>query len=115
MKKNILELRKQRTRRKIFGTPERPRLTVRRSLKHITAQVINDVEGKTLVYVTTMSADFGTGPRGNVASSEKVGTAVAKAAQAAGIQKVVFDRGGIPYHGCIKAVAEAARKGGLEF
>jgi large subunit ribosomal protein L18 len=102
-----------RIRRKLAGTTERPRLNVYRSLNHIYAQVIDDQKGETLVSASTLSLKVKTG--GNVAAAREIGNAVAEAAAKQGIKKVVFDRGGFLYHGRIKALADAAREGGLEF
>ena len=112
------ELRAKRTRGSLFGTPERPRLSVYRSLKHIYAQLIDDHTGKTLAAAASTSAelrgaDLKNG--GNIAAAKKVGKAIAEKAKAAGITKVAFDRGGRMYHGRIKALADAAREGGLKF
>ncbi len=103
--------RHRRVRKKIHGTAERPRLTVYRSNKHIYAQMIDDVEGKTLVASSTLS-DGKDGDR--IAQAKAVGRDLAKKAKDAGISHAVFDRGGFQYHGRIRAVAEAAREGGLE-
>lgn len=100
---------------KLVGTAERPRLRVSRSHKNISAQLIDDASGKTLTAVSSLSKDFGDQYGGNVAAAEKVGEMIAKLAVERSIQKVVFDRGGRMYHGRIKALAEAARKGGLQF
>ena len=106
--------RHRRVRKKVRGTAERPRLAVYRSNKHISAQVIDDRTGRTLASATTLEADLkATG--GNVEGAAKVGTLLAERAKAAGIDAVVFDRGGNRYHGRIKALADAAREGGLEF
>ena len=107
------KFRQLRTRTRIFGTPERPRLSVFRSLKHIYAQVIDDTRGRTLVSVS--SHQKGDAPGANQKVAAVVGEKIAKAALGAGIKKVVFDRGARIYHGRIKAVAEAARQAGLEF
>ena len=110
--------RKARVKRKLMkGTAERPRLTVSRSLNHTYAQVIDDIKGVTLAAASTMSAELRKNPghKGNVAAAKLVGTAIASACKAAGIAKVVFDRNGHLYHGRVKALAEAAREGGLEF
>jgi large subunit ribosomal protein L18 len=112
-----LERRHLRVRRKVEGSPDRPRLTVYRSLKHIYAQVIDDVSGRTLASASTQSEAI----RGdlkstsNCAAAAKVGALVAERAKAAGVTAVCFDRGGRKYHGRVKALAEAARKGGLKF
>lgn len=103
--------RRARVKKKIFGVEERPRLSVFRSIKHIHAQVIDDGSGKTLASASSLKLKKG----GNVAAAKEVGKAVAKAAIAKGIKKVVFDRGTSRYHGRIKALADAAREGGLVF
>ena len=100
-----------RIRRKLAGTPERPRLSVHRSLNNIYAQVIDDENGVTLASASTIKQKTG----GNIASAKEIGKAVAEAAVAKGIKKVVFDRGGDLYHGRVKALADAAREAGLEF
>jgi large subunit ribosomal protein L18 len=102
-----------RIRRKMQGTAERPRLNVYRSLNHIYVQIIDDASGQTLVSASTLSAKLKTG--GNVSAAKEVGKQVAERAQEKGIKRVVFDRGGYLYHGRIKALADAAREGGLEF
>jgi large subunit ribosomal protein L18 len=106
--------RHRRVRKKVRGTAERPRLAVFRSNKHITAQVIDDRAGRTLAAASTTEASFAE-RGGNVSAAEKVGELVAERAKAAGITTVVFDRGGNLYHGRIAALADAARKAGLEF
>jgi large subunit ribosomal protein L18 len=109
-------LRRQvRGRKKIFGAPDRPRLVVTRSARHITAQVIDDVAGRTLAAASTVEADLRSGPTGNKQAAAAVGKLVAERAGAAGVTKVVFDRGGNIYHGRVAAVADAAREAGLEF
>jgi len=100
-----------RVRKKVSGTAERPRLVIFRSLKHISAQIIDDAAGRTLLTVT--SSDLETGKK--TEKSLEVGKRVAARAKEAGITKVVFDRAGYKYHGRVKAVADGARKGGLEF
>ncbi len=111
------ERRKFRIRRKISGTGERPRLTVFRSSSHIYAQVVNDVDGRTIAAASTLSRDLkGTldsGPKSDAA--RKVGALIAKMCLAKNVEKVVFDRNGYLYHGRIKALAEAAREAGLKF
>ncbi len=102
-----------RIRRKLAGTPERPRLNVYRSLNHIYAQVIDDSKGITIVSASTVTTKLATG--GNVAAAKEIGRIVAERAQEKGIKKVVFDRGGYLYHGRIKALADAAREAGLDF
>jgi large subunit ribosomal protein L18 len=111
------EKRKARIRKKISGTQARPRLTVYKSLKHIYAQVVDDVAGKTLVSAatTTKSLREGVKEDSKTDAAKKVGEAVAKAALEKGIKQVVFDRNGFDYHGRIAAVAQAAREAGLEF
>ncbi|MDA8352749.1 MAG: 50S ribosomal protein L18 [Firmicutes bacterium] len=111
------KLRHLRVRKKIMGTPERPRLNVFRSSKNIYAQVIDDLQGHTLASASTLdpqlkeSGIYG----GNVEAARKVGELIAERAKEKGIEKVVFDRGGYVYHGRIKALAEGAREGGLDF
>jgi large subunit ribosomal protein L18 len=106
-------LRRLRVRRKIFGTTERPRLSVYRSLKHIYAQVIDDLQGKTLAAAS--SQDKGFAKTSGKALATAVGETVAKRAVEKGIKKVVFDRGARSYQGRVKAVGDGARQGGLEF
>lgn len=110
-------LRHIRIRKKVAGTPERPRLAVHFSGQHIYAQVIDDTVGKTVASVHTTEAEFRSDKttRPNVATAMKVGKAVAERALAQNITKVVFDRGGFFYHGKVKALADAAREGGLQF
>ena len=118
LKAKRLERRKWSVRARVFGTPERPRLSVFRSDKHIYAQVIDDLAGKTLVAVASTSADVrGADLKngGNIAAAKAIGKAIAAKAKAAGITQVAFDRGGRQYHGRIKALADAAREGGLKF
>jgi large subunit ribosomal protein L18 len=103
-----------RIRKKLQGTAERPRLNVYRSLNHIYVQVIDDANGKTLVAASSAEGEAKkTG--GNVAAAKAVGKTIAERAKAKGISKVVFDRGGYIYHGRVKALADAAREGGLQF
>jgi len=106
----------ERIRKKLQGTAERPRLNVYRSLNHIYVQVIDDLNGKTLVSASTAEGKKEarrTG--GNVASAKTVGKAIAERAKAKGVTMVVFDRGGYIYHGRVKALADAAREAGLKF
>jgi large subunit ribosomal protein L18 len=106
----------ERIRKKILGTSERPRLNVYRSLNHIYVQLIDDLQGNTVVFAH--SAEGKKGERrtgGNVASAKEVGKLIAERAKAKGISKVVFDRGGYIYHGRVKALADAAREAGLQF
>ncbi len=113
--------RKKRVRKKVFGTPERPRLSVYRSLKHIYAQIIDDTRGHTLVAASSLSPEIRERweelkkEGGKTAVARAVGELLGKKAVEAGIKKVVFDRGGFKYHGRVKALAEGARSAGLEF
>jgi large subunit ribosomal protein L18 len=108
--------RHYRVRKKVVGTAERPRLAVFRSNKHITAQVIDDRSGRTLAAASSVEKDLRTaGSTGNARAATAVGKLVADRARAAGVTKVVFDRGGFLYHGRVAAVADAAREAGLEF
>ena len=111
------ERRKLRIRHKVSGTTERPRLSVFRSLKHIYAQVVDDVAGKTVAHCCTLAKDVkGPADEANKSDAAKlVGKTIAAQLKAKGITKVVFDRNGYLYHGRIKALAEGAREGGLEF
>jgi large subunit ribosomal protein L18 len=112
--KNIIRLRiHKRIRRRLAGTPVRPRLAVFRSVKHIYAQVIDDEAGRTLVSASSNEKAGKNG--GNMAGAKAIGKLVAERAQEKGIKAVVFDRGGYLYHGRIKALADAAREAGLEF
>lgn len=105
--------RHDRLRKKVVGTPERPRLAVYRSLSNIYAQVIDDSKGHTVAAASSSIKGFGKGS--SVDAAKKVGAEIAKKAKAAGVSSVVFDRGGFKYHGRIAALAEGAREGGLEF
>ena len=111
------ERRKLRIRRKISGTPERPRLTVFRSAKHIYAQCVNDTSGSTVAHASTLSADVKktNDEATKTGAAEKVGAAIAKLLLSKGIDKVVFDRNGYLYHGRVRALADAAREAGLKF
>jgi len=113
-KKEIRSRIHQRIRRKLSGTPQRPRLAVFRSVAHIYAQVIDDTEGKTIVSASSVDKG-GKAKGGNVAAAKAIGTLVAERAKDKGIKSVVFDRGGYVYHGRVKALADAARAAGLEF
>ena len=113
-KKAMRLKRHVRVRGKVSGTPECPRLNVFRSNANIYAQVIDDVNGVTLVSANTLEKDF-EGATGNCEAAKKVGLAVAERAKAKGIETVVFDRGGYVYHGRVAALAEGAREGGLQF
>jgi large subunit ribosomal protein L18 len=106
--------RHRRVRKKIRGTPERPRLAVFRSARHIYAQVIDDVHGRTLVTASTTEAGLRTGPTGTIDAAKSVGKLVGERAKAAGISSVVFDRGGFKFHGRVAGLAEGAREAGLE-
>ena len=126
-KKEIRSRVHKRIRRKLHGTAERPRLAVFRSVAHIYAQVIDDMQGRTLVAASTLDKAGAGKPAkgskakaskaggGNVAAAKTVGKLVAERAKEKGIKQVVFDRGGYPYHGRVKALADAARAAGLEF
>ena len=115
-KKEMRVRRHRHLRNKLSGTPEVPRLCVCRTAAHIYCQVVDDVAGHTLVSCSTHDKELkGQGLKANVKSAEVVGATIAQRALAKDIKKVVFDRGGFPYHGCIQAVADAARKAGLEF
>ena len=102
-------------RKRVIGTPDRPRLSIYRSLNHVYVQVIDDLAGKTLASASTRDKGFSAGATGNVAAAQAVGAAIAEKAKSAGVKAVAFDRGGFRYHGRVKALADAARKGGLEF
>ena len=106
-------LRKRRVRAKVTGTTERPRLSVFISNQHITAQIIDDTQHKTLAYVTTVGDKAAQGTLTEKAAL--IGAEIAKKAKAIKVTKIVYDRNGRPYHGRVKALAEAARNGGLEF
>jgi large subunit ribosomal protein L18 len=123
-KKNQVRQRvHKRIRRKLMGTPERPRLNVYRSLNHIYAQLVDDMQGKTLISANSLERPEGAAkgekrPRrtgGNLAAAKDVGKHLAARARKQGISKVVFDRGGYLYHGRVKALADAAREAGLQF
>lgn len=112
------EKRHKRIRRKIIGTSVRPRLSVRRSINHLYTQIIDDAAGKTLLEVSTLSKDLKdkiSKDAGNVKGAAVLGRILAEKCKKEGITKVVFDRAGYLYHGRIKTLAEAARKGGLSF
>ncbi len=109
--------RQQRIRRKVAGTPERPRLNIFKSHKNFYLQIIDDHSGQTLAAASTLESDVKgkLAARGNLAAAKVVGNLVAQRSLAKGIKQVVFDRGGYKYHGAVKALAEAARESGLEF
>ena len=104
-----------RVRKKVSGTPARPRLVVSRSARHLFVQIIDDTQGKTLAYASTMEADLRSASGEKTDKAKKVGALVADRAKKAGVTAVVFDRAGYKYHGRIAAVADAARENGLEF
>jgi large subunit ribosomal protein L18 len=115
LKKTRRARRKIGLRKRINGTPERPRLTVFRSLKHIYAQVIDDVSGRTIASASDQAGKGGKAVKGKTGSAKGVGTTLAERAKKAGVTKVVFDRNGYIYHGRVKALADGAREGGLQF
>ena len=109
--------RHERIRKKVFGTTDKPRLSIFKSLSHIYAQIIDDTSGKTLLAASTTEKEMKTGIKhgGNVEAAKKVGASIATRALGKNIKTVVFDRGGYQYHGCVKALADAAREQGLKF
>lgn len=109
--------RHARVRKNVNGTADKPRLVVFKSLSHIYAQLIDDTSGKTLIAASTTEKTVQTGLKhgGNVEAAKKVGASIAERALGKNIKKVVFDRGGYQYHGCVKALADAAREKGLDF
>lgn len=111
-RERVRQRRHRRVRKRINGTPERPRLVVHRSLKHIEAQVVDDLSARTLVGVNSMSLDL---DGDKTAQARETGKRIAELAKEKGVTRVVFDRGGYIYHGRVKALAEGAREGGLEF
>ena len=116
--RHLRRVRQARVRKKVSGTPERPRLSVFRSLKHIYAQVIDDTTGRTIAAASSQealksNADAASGNKTDVSAA--VGKALADRALAAGVTRVVFDRGGCKYHGRVKALADGSREGGLQF
>jgi len=114
--KNRADIRRgvhTRIRKKVSGTSERPRLAVFRSLNHIYAQVIDDVNGKTVASASTTEKDLKGSTGGNIEAAQKVGKSIAERALAAGVSNVVFDRGGYLYHGRVKALLDATREAGL--
>lgn len=116
-RKTTIQRLHRRIRKRVSGTTERPRLAIHFSGRHITAQIIDDSEGKTLASVHTTENDFQSkdNARSNSATAAKVGKLVAERSLGKKIEKVVFDRGGFQYHGKVKALADAAREGGLQF
>lgn len=115
--KNKRQRRKRSIRKKIFGTPQRPRMSVYRSNKHIYVQVIDDLNGHTVASASTVDADSreGVAELDKQEQAHEIGKIVAERAKQEGIEKVVFDRNGFVFHGRVAAVAEGAREGGLEF
>lgn len=107
--------RRKGIRKTLRGTPDRPRLAVFRSPRHIYVQVIDDLAGRTLAAASSTDSELKTASGGNVAAATAVGRAVAERARKAGVNQVVFDRGGYIYHGRVKALADGAREGGLKF
>jgi large subunit ribosomal protein L18 len=107
--------RHRRVRKHVRGSVDRPRLAVYRSNKHISAQIIDDSSGRTLAAASSVEGDLRGGATGNRESAAEVGRLIAERAKAAGVERVVFDRGGFLYHGRVAAVADAAREAGLEF
>src|SRR5690625_4818925 len=107
--------RHMRIRNKVLGTPERPRLNVFRSNKNIYAQLIDDVNGKTLASASSLDKELNLESTGNIEAAKQVGELIAKRSQEKGYKSVVFDRGGYLFHGRVKALADAARTSGLEF
>jgi len=116
-KRKIRNARKKRVRKQIQGTASRPRLTVYRSLRHIYAQIVDDVAGHTIVAASTVGRDLRDGieSTSNLEAAKAVGRAIGAKAIAKEVSKVVFDRNGFAYHGKVKALADAAREAGLEF
>ncbi|MDK1031798.1 MAG: 50S ribosomal protein L18 [Planctomycetia bacterium] len=116
-KQKLLRRRRRRVRGKAFGTPEHPRLSVRRSLRHIYCQVVDDTTGTTLASASTVVPELRKklAKTGDCEAAAAVGTLIAEHAVAVGVKTVMFDRGGRKFHGRIKALAEAARKSGLKF
>lgn len=115
-RKSNRKRRHKRVRKKIYGTPERLRLSVYRSLNHMYAQIIDDTKGHTVVSASSLDKEFkeDKSHKGNINTARRVGELIAKRALEKGIKRVVFDRGGYRYHGRVKALAEAAREAGLE-
>lgn len=106
--------RRRGIRKKVVGDAQRPRLTIYRSLNHMYAQLVDDLQGKTLAAASTRDKGH-SGPTGNVDGAKVVGTSIAERAKAAGVDQVVFDRNGLQFHGRVKALADAARESGLKF
>ena len=117
VKEDARQRRHKRLRKKVQGSVERPRLCVYKSLNHIYAQIIDDTKGRTLISASTLDKDLKSesGHKGNSAMAKRVGMLIASRAVQSGVKQIVFDRGGYKYHGRVKALAEGAREGGLEF
>ena len=115
LKARRLSRRKTGIRKRVIGTPDRPRLAVYRSLTHMYAQVIDDLAGRTLASASTRDKGVKLSSTGNAEAAKAVGQALAERAKQAGVEAVVFDRGGFRYHGRVKALADAAREAGLKF
>ncbi|MDO8733009.1 MAG: 50S ribosomal protein L18 [Actinomycetota bacterium] len=115
--KNVVGRKRRhiRVRKKVSGTPERPRLVVTRSARHMVAQIVDDTAGRTLASASTMETDLRGVTDDKTAKARKLGQLVADRAKKAGVEAVVFDRGGNKYHGRVAALAEGAREGGLDF
>jgi large subunit ribosomal protein L18 len=113
-KREARDRRHRRVRKKVRGTPERPRLAVFRSSRHIYAQVIDDVHGRTLAAASTAEGGLRESPTATVEAAKAVGMLIGERAKAAGIETAVFDRGGFRYHGRVASVAEGAREAGLK-
>ncbi|MDB6182937.1 50S ribosomal protein L18 [Paracoccus fistulariae] len=115
-KQKLFQKRRLRVRNKLRAMANgRPRLSVHRSSKNISVQVIDDLNGVTLASASTLEKDFGVVGKNNVEAAAKIGTAIAERAKKAGVEEVIFDRGGFLFHGKVKALADAAREGGLKF
>ncbi|MEO1551560.1 MAG: 50S ribosomal protein L18 [Pseudomonadota bacterium] len=115
-KRELFQKRRMRVRNKLKKySNNRPRLSVHRSAKNISVQIIDDVKGATLASASTLEGKLGLVGKNNCEAAAKIGTAIAERAKAAGIEEVVFDRGGFLFHGKVKALADAAREGGLKF
>lgn len=117
VKEEARQRRHKRLRKKISGSVKRPRLCIYKSLNHIYAQIIDDAKGHTLIAASTLDKELSNegGHKGNAAMARRVGLLIASRAVPLGVKKIVFDRGGYKYHGRMKALADGAREGGLEF
>ena len=115
-KRNLFQRRRMRVRSRLKKFANgKPRLSVNRSSKNISAQIIDDVNGVTLAAASSLESSFGVVGKNNVEAAAKIGAAIAERAKAAGVEEVVFDRGGYLFHGKVKSLADAAREGGLKF